>query len=78
MEFDEQLMMDFNGVIILKYNNTSKYSAIFDSGISVTVEKVEGILQMMLLLPPIFKGGHAISLLFFRLNSSSLLELIEL
>ena len=32
MEFDEQLMMDFNGVIILKYNDTSKYSAIFDSG----------------------------------------------
>ena len=64
MEFDEQLMMDFNGLIILKYNNTSKYSAIFDSGISVTVEEVEGILQMMLLVPPIFKGGYETSLLF--------------
>ena len=67
MEFDEQLMMDFNGAIILKYNNTSKYSAIFDSGISVTVEEVEGILQMMLLVPPIFKGGYHILLPnFFR------------
>lgn len=64
MEFDEQLMMDFNGVIILKYNNTSKYSVIFDSGISVTIEKVERILQMMLLVPPMFKGGYEIFLLF--------------
>ena len=64
MEFDEDLMMDFNGVIILKYNNTSKYSAIFDSGISVTIEKVEKILQMMLLVPPMFKGGYEIPLLF--------------
>lgn len=64
MEFDEQLMMDFNGVIILKYNDTSKYSAIFDSGISVTIEKVERILQMMLLVPPMFKGGYEISLLY--------------
>lgn len=63
MEFDEQLMMDFNGVIILKYNDTSKYSAIFDSGISVTIEKVDRILQMMLLVPPMFKGGYEISLL---------------
>ena len=62
MEFDEQLMMDLNGAIILKYNNTSKYSAIFDSGISVTVKEVEGILQMMLLVPPIFKGGYPILL----------------
>ena len=81
MEFDEQLMMDFNGAIILKYNNTSRYSAIFDSGISVTVEEAEGILQMMLLVPPIFKGGYPISLLFsFRLNIPSyiLQELVEL
>lgn len=56
MEFNEELMMDFDGVIILKYNNTSKYSAIFSSGISVTVEKAEDILQMMLLVPPKFKG----------------------
>lgn len=64
MEFDEQLMMDFNGVIVLKYNDTSKYSVIFDSGISVTIEKVERILQMMLLVPPMFKGGYEIFSLF--------------
>ena len=58
MEFDEDLMMDFNGVIVLKYNNTSKYSAIFNSGISVTIEKVEDVLQMILLVPPMFKGGY--------------------
>ena len=58
VEFDEGLMMDFNGVIVLKYNNISKYSTIFDSGISVTTEKVEDILQMMLLVPPIFKGRY--------------------
>lgn len=63
MEFDEHFMMDFVGVIILKYNNTSRYSTIFESGISLTVEEVEGILQMMLLLPPVFKGGFVISLL---------------
>ena len=63
MEFDEQFVMDFVGVIILKYRNSSRYSIIFDSGISVTIEKVEGILQMQLLVPPVFKGGFAISLL---------------
>ena len=57
MEFDEQLMMDFNDVIVLKYNNASKYSAIFKSGILVTVEKAEDILQIMLLVPPTFKGA---------------------
>ena len=56
MEFDEQLMMDFNGVIVLKYNTTPKYSVIFNSGISVTIEKVEVILQMILLVPPMLKG----------------------
>jgi len=56
MEFNEELMMDFEGVVILKYNTTSKYSAIFSSGISVTVEKAEDILQMMILVPPMFKG----------------------
>lgn len=56
MEFNEELMMDFEGVVILKYNNTSKYSVIFSSGISVTIEKAENILQMMILVPPMFKG----------------------
>ena len=62
IEFDEDLMLDFNGVVVLKYNNTSKYSTIFNSGISVTIEKAEDILQMMLLVPPMFKG---IALTFF-------------
>ena len=57
MEFDEQLMMYFDGVIVVKYNNTSKYSAIFNSGISVTIDKVEDILQMILLVPTMFKGA---------------------
>ena len=49
-------MVDFNGVVVLKYNNTSKYSVIFNSGISVTIEKGGDILQMMLLVPPMLKG----------------------
>lgn len=68
MEFDEQFIMDFVGVIIIKYNNTSRYSIIFESGIALTVEEVEGILQMMLLVPPVFKGGFAISLLLIVLD----------
>jgi len=56
VEFNEELMMDFNGVIVMAYNNTEKYSAIFNSGISVTVEKADKILQVMLIVPPLFKG----------------------
>ena len=67
MEFNEESMMDFEGVIILKYNNTSKYSAIFSSGISVTVEKAGDILQMMLLVPPIFKGEKTFLLSFISI-----------
>ena len=51
-------MMDFNGVVILKCENTSKYSVMFNSGISVTVERAAAdILQIMMLVPPIFKGA---------------------
>ena len=50
-------MMDFSGVIVLKQNK-SKYSAIFNSGISVTIEKAEDILQMLMLVPPLFKGKY--------------------
>jgi len=56
VEFNEQLMMDFNGVIVLTNNNTEKYSAIFNCGISVTVEKADENLQVMLVVPPLFKG----------------------
>lgn len=51
-------MMDFNGVVILKCENTSKYSVMFNSGISVTVERAAAdILQIMMLVSPIFKGA---------------------
>ena len=56
MEFIGQLMIDFSGVTVVQYNNTSKYSVIFNSGISVTIEKTDDILQLMLLVPPFFKG----------------------
>lgn len=70
IEFDEDLMLDFNGVVVLKYNNTSKYSTIFNSGISVTIEKAEDILQLMLLVPPMFKGLHLYFSLIFLLPLS--------
>ena len=56
VEFDEQFMMDFQGATVIKYNNTSKYSVVFNSGLSVTIERVEDLLQFMLLVPPEFKG----------------------
>ena len=57
-------MMGFEGVIALSYHNSSKYSIIFNSGILVTIEKVENLLQMMLLVPPLFKGGYNLRLCF--------------
>ena len=56
MEFDERLLVEFNGVSVLKYNNSHKYSTIFESGISVTIEKADELLQMMLLVPQMYKG----------------------
>ncbi|XP_066028758.1 sushi domain-containing protein 2-like [Pocillopora verrucosa] len=64
VEFDEQFMMDFQGATVIKYNNTSKYSFIFNSGLSVTIERVEDLLQFMLLVPPEFKE-HTRGLLGF-------------
>ncbi|CAH3144389.1 unnamed protein product [Pocillopora meandrina] len=64
VEFDEQFMMDFQGATVIKYNNTSKYSVIFNSGLSVTIERVEDLLQFMLLVPPEFKE-HTRGLLGF-------------
>ena len=57
MEFSERFILDFNSVVVLKCSITSKYSAIFNSGITVTIGKVDDILEMMLLVPPIFKGA---------------------
>ena len=63
-EFDEQLVMDFNGVIVFKCSSASKYSITFNSGILVRIEKAdEEILQMMLLVPPRFKGAVRIKIL---------------
>ena len=56
MEFDERLLVDFNGVTVLKFNNSFKYSTIFNSGISVTIEKADELLQMMLMVPQMYKG----------------------
>ncbi|XP_022783564.1 sushi domain-containing protein 2-like [Stylophora pistillata] len=57
MELDQRLMVDFNGVTVLKYINSYKYSIIFNSGVSVTIEKADDLLQMMLLVPQMYKGN---------------------
>ena len=61
--------MDFNGVIVFKCSSASKYSIVFNSGILVRIEKVdEEILQMMLLVPPRFKGAIRIAVLLSFVN----------
>ena len=68
-EFDEQLVMDFNGVIVFKCSSVSKYSIAFNSGILVRIEKAdEEILQMMILMPPRFKGAIQIEVLLSFVN----------
>ena len=54
MEFNVETMMDFKGVFVVKCS--SKYNAIFYSGISVTIEQVEDLLQVIVLVPPMFKS----------------------
>ena len=54
MEFNALLLMDFKGGFVVKCS--SNYTVIFHSGMSVTVEKVEDLLQLFLLVPPNFKG----------------------
>lgn len=54
-EFSES-MMDFNGVRILKCRHTSIYTVIFNSGISVFIEKADDILEIMLQVPSTWKG----------------------
>ena len=54
--FDELSLLEFNGVSVLQYINTSKFSAIFNSGISVTVEGQQELLGLVTLVPTIFKG----------------------
>lgn len=55
--------MDFKSVTVLKDSNTSTYSVVFTSGVTVTIQKVEDILNLMLLLPPTFKGVLAFFLI---------------
>lgn len=56
VDFDELSLWEFNGVSVLQYVNTSKYSAIFRSGISVTVEGQTELLGLVTLVPTMFKG----------------------
>ena len=52
-------MVDFGGVRVVKCRHSSKYSIIFNSGILVSVEQADDILEIMLQVPPIWKGmGH--------------------
>ena len=60
INFDEQPLAEFSGGVLVKSVGTSKYVAIFNSGISVGVEKAEDILQLMLFVPTIFKGTVSI------------------
>ena len=60
MTFDELSLLEFNGVSVLQYVNTSKYSAIFNSGISVTVEGQQELLGLVTLVPTIFKGRPSV------------------
>lgn len=55
--------MDFKSVTVSKDSNTSTYSVVFTSGVTVTIQKVEDILNLMLLMPPTFKGVLAFFLI---------------
>ena len=68
VNFDEMSLLEFSGVSVLQYTNTSKYSAIFNSGISVTVEGQQELLGLVTLMPTIFKGKI---LLLFLVDSFS-------
>ncbi|XP_068694477.1 uncharacterized protein [Montipora foliosa] len=57
VDFDELSLLEFDGVSVLQYGNTSKYSAIFHSGISVTVEGQQELLGLVTLVPTLFKGN---------------------
>ena len=61
VEFDELSLLEFDGVSVLQYGNTSKYSIIFNSGVSVTVEGQQELLGLVTLVPTAFKGTRVIS-----------------
>lgn len=62
VEFDELSLLEFDGVSVLQYGNTSKYSFIFNSGVSVTVEGQKELLGLVTLVPTAFKGTIVINL----------------
>ena len=62
VDFDELSLLEFDGVSVLQYGNTSKYSFIFNSGVSVTVEGQQELLGLVTLVPTTFKGTIVINL----------------
>ena len=69
VDFDELSLLEFNGVSVLYYINTTKYSVIFNSGISVTVEGQQELLGLVTLVPTIFKGKNQEKVEEFKLIS---------
>lgn len=59
VELEQEGITEYKGVSILKYANVTKYSVIFQSGISVTLRGTPDLLQMILLVPQKFKGKIA-------------------
>ena len=57
VEFDEQSILDFRGVSVTSYVNTSRFAVIFNSGISVTIEGHRELLGLQLLVPTVYKGS---------------------
>ncbi|XP_074631718.1 sushi domain-containing protein 2-like [Acropora palmata] len=57
VDFNELSLLEFDGVSALQYGNTSKYSFIFNSGVSVTVEGQQELLGLVTLVPTTFKGN---------------------
>ena len=54
--FDGQFILNFNRVIVMRYQNSSKYSVMLHSGVSVTVEGFKDLLQVMIMVPVQHKG----------------------
>jgi hypothetical protein len=60
VEFDSEDIFEFSNGFILKSSNRSTYSVIFKSGICVTVEGYQDLLQSLIIVPEIYKGKHNI------------------
>jgi hypothetical protein len=77
LELEQEGITEFRGVSILKYANVSKYSVIFNSGISVTIKGTPDLLQMILLVPQRFKGIRDIIKLFIFLGAGQDLQRVD-